>query len=150
MKPTDPTERLGVYKDLGEVPDRYRLQAFEGIYSGRDPWDEFVQETGVNDMTDRRIRQYNRAKSRWEETLEPDRHYALGRPMDVEMWANALTDRFSLWTAHRDWTLIEKLYRWLAWHTDHPHRYNVFLMAASEYPHSNQIWGYKMKKRSHK
>ena len=147
-KPDNPHDGLGVYKTLNDVPKRYRLDNHEGIYINRNPWEEFVDDKGINELCDDRENKYWRGYERWLKIIDgTGRHYALAHPEDAETFAESLVRRFRLRTAYQQWSTIERFYRWMAWRTDHPHHYNPFWMAASQYPHSEEIWEYEMTER---
>ena len=137
------TDRMGVYKRLDDVPDRYQLQTFASAYDGRDVWNEFLtnhlyQDDDIPDAK----RRFGR---RWKEHMsEQGRHHALATSEDVETYSVSLLDQYSVYTAAEYWTNIERFYGWLQEHTEHPHLYHPFLMAADEYEASGQIWDQKV------
>ena len=49
-KTTDAGERAGVYKELDDVPDRYRLYHHARAYEGRDVWDEYLTGISANGL----------------------------------------------------------------------------------------------------
>lgn len=87
-KSLDPTDRLGVYKRLSDVPDRYRLSNHAAAYEGRDVWHEFCTEYEYAQADDNRYEEeVDRAGDRWQGfTAERGRHHALATPDDVEAW----------------------------------------------------------------
>ncbi|WP_435345068.1 hypothetical protein [Haloarchaeobius sp. HRN-SO-5] len=70
------------------------------------------------------------------------RHHALCTPADADMYAQKLIEEFDVnrETAARYWGDIEKFYRWMFHHTEYPHRYHPFVMAAVAYESSRELW----------
>lgn len=139
--PDDPADRLGVFKSFGNTPAEYRLETYQNEYDGRDVWAEYVQASGISDLSTDRREKAERAGKRWKEFMDGrERHYSLARPQDAEEWADCLLEQFAIRTAYQQWFSIERFFRWLAWHTDHVHTYNPFIMAAAESPASRELW----------
>lgn len=141
----DPRDRMGVYKELAQVPDRYRLSAYASEYKRQDSWAEFVDEEIADDRNERFIKDTERVERRWKSHMESQgRHHALAIPADVEQWCARLVSEFSIGHAYYPhWSRVERFYEYLYWHADHPHLYNPFRIAASEYPAAGQIWDEK-------
>ena len=147
VKSRDPRVRMGVYKRLSDVPDRYRLDHYAAAYEGRDAWVEFVEaKLAENDHTDRYERDIHRAGRRWKEHMAArSRHHALAIPEDVDEWCIHLLDTYAIrYAVERHWNYLEQFYRLLLWDTDHPHVYSPVLMAAAEYDAASELWEYKM------
>ncbi len=73
------------------------------------------------------------------------RHHALATPENVEAWCAALLDRMKPPSAYQNyWTKLERFYTWLHSHTEHPHVYHSFRMAAAGYPNAGAIWEAKI------
>lgn len=149
-KTDDPIGRMGVFKRLKEVPDRYRLSQYEAAYDGRDVWTEFVETLPFN--SERYQRRVAKAGRSWTEHMTGyERHHALAQPGDVESWCETLrTDRTVGGVYREYWVRIEQFYTWLQYHTEHPHVYHPVLIAASEYPTAGNIWHCKLEQRSHR
>lgn len=148
-KSRHPSDRMGVYKDLDDVPDRYRLSQHASTYNGRDVWAEFLTNHLFEKYNTERFKEdVRRAGDRWKAHMkERDRHHALATPRDVESWSEGLVDQYTLRTAYNEyWVRIERFYDWLQWHTDHPHVYQPVLMAAAQYDASGQIWDEKLRR----
>ncbi|WP_267642067.1 hypothetical protein [Haloarchaeobius amylolyticus] len=75
-----------------------------------------------------------------------ERHHALCTPADADAYAQKLIEEFdvTLETAARYWGDVEKFYRWMFHHTDYPHRYHPFVMAAAAYEPSRALWEEKV------
>jgi hypothetical protein len=133
---------MGVYKRLAQVPDRYRLSRYTDTYERRDIWAEYVDEAIPDDRGKRFMDDTERIERRWKAHMESrGRHHALATPADVEQWCVWLVTEFSIGHAYEPyWCRVEKFYEYLYWHTDHPHVYNPFFMAAAEHPAAGQIW----------
>jgi len=144
---TDPGERAGVYKHLNDVPDRYRLYQHAAAYEGRDVWEEYLTEYFFENYGTDYTREYTRrAGNDWKEHMaDRGRHHALATPKDVETWCTALVERMKVASAYRNyWPKLEGFYSWLHTHTEHPHVYHPFRMAAAEYPNAGAIWARKV------
>ena len=147
---TDPAERLGVYKSLDDVPDRYRLRNHTATYDARDVWDEFLTDHLFQTYNSERFKEDAiRAGRYWKEHMDArGRHHALATPADVEAWMSDLLDRVKVKTAYNSyWVRVERFYSWLQWHTEHPHVYNPVLMAAADGDASQTVWDEKMARR---
>lgn len=143
---TVPERRMGVYKRLEDVPDRYRLENYEAEYEKKDPWETYLDDyiTAPRD-SQRKQEQADRSFEKWSTHMEPrETHYALASPDDVEAWAYSLTGEYSIGYALTNWEQIERFYSWLMWHSDHPHRYHPFLMAAAREGAASNIWWEKI------
>lgn len=124
---------MGVYHELADVPDRYRLTQFSDAYTDRDVFQEFLdQEVLPSINTDWARNGVRRQERRWKEFMTGRRHHALATPEDVEEYAVYLLDQNAVKTASRYWTRVESFYRWLMWHTGYPHVYSPPLMAAQD------------------
>lgn len=146
----NPAERLGVYKALDQVPDRYRLQNHANAYGGRDVWDEFLTGHLFEKYDSERFKEEARRAGRyWKEHMDSrGRHHALATPADIESWVAGLLDDRKVKTAYNCyWVRIERFYSWLQWHTEHPHVYNPVLMAATDGEASGAVWEEKMARR---
>lgn len=140
-----PHDRLGVFKELSDVPERRRLYRYASVYEGRDTWGNY---RATVELSDRMSEEWARFARRWKAHMEDrGRHHALATPDDVEAWSTELVGRFSTDRAYQHWNVIEGFYEWLKWHTDHRHTYNPFHMAVVD-PESSarEIWNRKMEK----
>lgn len=139
------TDRMGVYKRLDDVSDRHRLHHHADAYEGRDVWHEYLTDHLYPDGD---IPQKKRRfGDRWKDhTSEQGRHHALATPEDVETYSVSLLDQYAIYTAAKYWTNIERFYGWLQEHTEHPHLYHPFLMAADEYDAAGRIWDQKVRR----
>lgn len=143
-KPRAARARIGVYKRLEDVPDRHRLSQYTDSYAGGDVWGEFCEEheytLGDSESFRRKV---DRAGELWRTFMADRRHYALATPADVEAYSRDLLDDFTMSTAYKYWIRVEHFYRWLQWHTNHPHVYHPVLMAAVEHDAAGEIWEWK-------
>ena len=149
-KSPDPRDRMGVYKRLSDVPDRYRLHHHANAYEGRDVWNEFLTEHLFPRFDSDRFKEDARRAGRyWKEHMaERGRHHALATPDDVETWMADLLDRLKLKTAYNSyWVRVERFYYWLQWHTEHPHTHHPVLMAAADGGAAGEVWDEKMARR---
>ena len=143
-----PQNGMGVYKDLHQVPDRHRLREYEDIYTGRDAWEEYLDWYLVPPRdSESKQNQADRSFRKWSTFVdkERDRHYALATPSDVEQWSQRLLAEYAPGYAYTNWAQIERFYTWLQNHTDHPHVYQPFWMAAADFDSkAHEIWTIKV------
>lgn len=149
-KSPDPMDRMGAYKRLSDVPDRYRLHHHADAYADRDVWGEFLTEYLFPRFDSDRFKQDARRAGRyWKDHMtDRGRHHALATPSDVEAWMVNLTDRLKIKTTYNQyWVRVERFYWWLQWHTEHPHTYHPVLMAAADGKAATEVWAEKMARR---
>lgn len=143
----DPNDRMGVFKEIDEVPTRYRFHQFSNRYDGQDVWEEYLEYylSTRGDSSSKRNRA-DRAIRRWKSLMnDVDRHYALAHPRDIEKFSTVLLREYEPNYGYDCyWSQIERLYTWLLWHRDHPHRYHPFWMAAAKFEASSEMWNVKM------
>lgn len=141
-----PNDRLGVFKELSDVPDARRFYQYNSTYEGKDTWADYRAKF---DLSDRMAEEWDRFARRWKDHMEErGRHHALAQPDDVDAWSDWMLSQFSVNRAYQHWNVIEGFYDWLKWHTEHPHTYNPFHMAAhKEGSNTREIWQEKMVKR---
>jgi len=150
---TNPEDRLGVYKHIDDLPTHHRLRQYADEYAGRDVWKEYVEETNLYERySSPRFKPATaRAVDSWKTHVEErGRHHALATPADINTWCGELlTDRSNRTVYNLYWTRLATFYDWLRWHTDHPHTYDPFLMAAHEYTDSaaGHVWVGKIGQR---
>jgi hypothetical protein len=142
----EPSGRLGVYKRLEDVPDRYRLASYASSYRGRDAWQEYVHSE-LSDAADTVQYEAKLAEESWKDHMaDRGRHHALATPDDVESWAAKLLDRMQARRAYNPyWVRLEAFYNYLLWHTDHPHVYHPPRLAAVRGNTASDIWSAKLK-----
>lgn len=145
----DPNDRMGVFKCLADVPDRYRLKQHAAAYDGEDTYNEYLIEKLLPDhpdATDKYRKSVQRAGRRWKAHMDDrGRHHALATPEDVEAWCTDLLDRHTVGTACAQyWLRIEGFYSWLQAHPQHPHTYHPVWMAVAQYPESKVVWNSKL------
>jgi len=140
-----PDDRLGVFKSLAEVSDGRRFYQYSSAYEGKDTWADYRAQY---DLSERMSYEWGLYSDRWKSHMaDRGRHHALARPSDVETWSEWMLSQFSVNRAYQHWNVIEGFYEWLKHHTDHPHAYNPFHMAASrDGCSSREIWTEKMVK----
>lgn len=149
-KLSNPAKRMGVFKQLENVPSRYRLNTYSASYEGRDVWSEFMDERGEDFPSENTKYKVNRAGERWGDFMESrSNHYALPVPEDVEDYFDyLLTERdLKVSTTYRQYgDYLERFFSWLLYHTEHPHVYNPVLMSVVENPNgaSGEVWDEKI------
>ena len=132
---------------MSNVPQSRRFYQYTSAYEGQDTWADYRAK---HDLSDRMSEEWERFARRWKDHMdERGRHHALARPDDVEAWSTWMLNSFSVDRAYQHWNVIEGFYDWLKWHTEHPHAYNPFHMAAVESEsNTRKIWSRKMEKRN--
>ena len=148
-KSKSPEGRIGIYKKIEDVPNRYRLRNHDAAYADRDVWSEFKSSITYDFDSDHYQATFRRVNQSWKEHMEGrNRHHALARPDDVERWCSQLAETRTLGTVWKEyWVRLEQFYSWLYFHTEHPHVYHPVLMAAVSYETSGEIWELKMASR---
>jgi hypothetical protein len=137
MKTDDVTDRMGVYKRLEDVPDKYRLKQHHDKYRDRDVWAEFEQYRHGHDVKAAKTRnQMDRAGRYWKNHIGPRGvHHALAKPKHAESFFEDLLESRKLNTVYNIYfNHVESFYEWLKRHTDHPHVYNPVWMAVVKFP----------------
>lgn len=145
-----PADRLGVYKQLEEVPSRYRLTQHAAAYRDKDTWETFLKDHLFPQYSSDRYQQdTRRAGQLWKEHMvDRGRHHALATPADVDKWCKSLLNKRNVRTTYNHyWVRLERFYDWLLTRTDHPHVYHPFLMAAAKYETAGRIWEAKVRSR---
>lgn len=144
-KPSDPKPRMGLYKTLDDVPERYRLHRFADAYADEDTWQVFCEDVEYAAGSYARFEEeVDRVGDHWKaHMVERDRHHALATPADVEAWCASLLNGRSLRRSHDYFLRVRRFYDWLYWHSERDHRHHPVLMAASECASAGRIWAYK-------
>lgn len=146
-KSLDPMDRLGVYKRLEDVPNRYRLYHHADAYEDTDTWQEFCDEYEYSQANHARYEEeVDRAGDRWKAFMaDRGRHHALAVPEDVVVWCDDLLTDTSDRRAYDYWLRVNRFYDWLMWHSEHPHVYNPVLMATMCGTPAARVWEYKVR-----
>lgn len=147
-KSLDPADRLGVYKRLSNVPNRYRLHHHADTYEDNDTWHTFCMEFEYQEGShDRYEEEVDRIGSRWKDHMgQRERHHALARPADVEAWCERLLSEKAVSRTYEHWLRVKRFYHWLMWHSEHPHVYNPVLMAAITGESTGEAWAWKARR----
>lgn len=147
-KPDDPRERMGVYKALSEVPDRYQIVGYTAEFDGRDVWETWQAKRLADHDSDRFRESITRTGRRWKRHMEDrGRHHALADPEHVEAFFTWILNEkgWKPQTAYQPhFVHISEFYEWMLWHTEYPHRYNPVLMAAVEGEATGTAWDVKL------
>lgn len=144
-KSTNPSDCMGVYKSLDDVPAKYRLGSFAVTFAGRDVWGEYIErKVSVEnpDASDHFWRRVDRAGESWKDHMaDRGRHHALARPSDVIDWVEELSDDYAPRSLHRYyWSHVDRFYRWMESRTDYPHVYNPARIAVLESDTVRAVW----------
>lgn len=143
----DPRDRMGIYKQLSDVPPARRFERYSDLYRNVDTYSEFLQtHYSERISSERAMKDARLAGRRWKRHMEQrGRHHALATPVDVEVWMSNLLDKVSMNTAYNVyWVKLEYFYWWLQRRIDHPHSYHPFLMAAAQHPAAGNVWEKKL------
>jgi len=148
-KSTDPSDYMGVYKRLEDVPERRRLHQHSAAFEGRDVYGEYIDEVLFERIESERSQRDARCtERRWKEHMdERGRHHALATPDDVESWYKGLLNEMALETIYsRYFVQVEGFFSWLQSHADYPHVYHPLWMAAAdpEAEATTTIWEFKI------
>ena len=140
-----PETRAGLYRDIDEVPEHYRLRNYASRFRGRDSWSQYLEAEDLcrEDHSDHHLDQIERRGERWKAFCSRrEVHHALCSPSDAERYATYLLQEHSISrvTASDYWAGIERFYRWMFHHTEYPHRYNPFVIAAIQDSVCEQLW----------
>ncbi|OYR42895.1 hypothetical protein [Halorubrum sp. Eb13] len=124
---------LGVYKRIEDVSDLYYLGNFETDVDADAAWEDFCDKKLANSTTHTRETVYGGAYRRWCEYCDRHGiHPALADPANIEKWlAHEIEAHNSTMKAAHDLQFrpIFRWYRWMAWNSDWPHRYQPTIMA---------------------
>lgn len=144
-----PERRIGVYKQLADVPEHHRLAQYEESFEGKDVWSEHVAAQSNAFDSDHYHATFRKAGRSWKNHLtDRGRHHALATPHDVETWVTSLAETRLLRTVRTEyWIRVEEFYSWLQFHTEYPHVYHPVLMAASHYGTARAVWMTKFEGR---
>lgn len=146
-EPVHPSKRIGIYKDIESIPKERRLHQYSAEYDGEDIWETFLTTHLFEKFdSERFVEDARRAGRRWKAHMEKrGRHHALATPKDIEAWCDELLDDLKVKTAYNSyWVRVERFYKWLYWHRDHPHCYNPVLMAAANGGAAGVVWEEKI------
>lgn len=143
--PADPEYRSGLYKQISEVPPHHRLKNYASRFKGRDTWHEYITATGImsGDVSANHRQRVERTERRWKSYMDQRGvHHALCSPSDASDYAEYLFDEFEIsqTVAARYWGELERFYRWMLEHTEYPHRYNSFVIAAINDETARDLW----------
>lgn len=135
---------LGVYKCIGDVPDRYYLSNFRTDVDVEEVWEAFCAEALANTSQHTREKIYDGAYRRWCEYCDQHSvHPALADPADIERWLfyEVETHNSTMKAAHDlQFRPIFRWYRWMTFHADWPHRYQPTIMAVLLGGVTHDIW----------
>lgn len=113
FKSHHPEDRIGIYKQLEDVPVHRRLSQYESEYENREVWDEFMAEVLLEQYTsERSVQDAERAGRRWADHMGTrGRHPALATPHHVEAWCQHLVDTSGIQTEYNCFqTRLERFY----------------------------------------
>lgn len=150
MKSKNPTDRMGVYHKLSDVPHQHRLARYRDRYEGRDVWAEWAAHVTERNSSQRYAAQLERTERAWKRlAADWERHHALATPAVVEAFATRILERCTPVSAYQIYfTKLEAFYSWLQNHAHHPHVYHPVWMAAAAFESTECIWNAKMERRS--
>jgi hypothetical protein len=142
---TDPTERMGVYTRLADVPPAHRLDQHAPAYDSCETWQAYVASRPATFDSDHYQDTLRKAGESWKTHMEArGRHHALARPADVAAWVDDLAATRTLRTVYSEyWVRVEEFYTWLQFHTRHPHVYHPPLMAVVAGGTTARVWAVK-------
>ncbi len=139
-KPSEPDRLLGVYRTLGDVPDRHLLRNHEEAYAGRDVWGEWAESEVLPDCGAGGAELVRRHGRRWKEHMVGRRHHALATPADVDAFCAGPLASNAGRTAAEYFRRLVDFYDHLRTSTEHPHVYSPVLMAAAGDGPAADMW----------
>ncbi|MFA1612460.1 hypothetical protein [Halobellus rubicundus] len=137
----DPSEYLGIYKSIDDVPDMYSLSRLSVGYSDQDLWAEFIESR--SHLSEATIKYtYGRLERLWKPFCEKRGiNPAFPDPDDVEdFFAQQLAERSIQTVYDSRFVPLFKFFEWLLHHTEYPHRYNPVVMAAVSGEAGFRLW----------
>jgi integrase len=143
--PKEPSIRAGLYRCIDNVPEHYRFRNYSSRFQGQDTWAKYLKEENIcrDDHSQGYLDEIDRRESRWKKFCTGRvEHHALCTPSHAEEYAVHLFNEYDLepTTASTYWATIERFYRWMFYHTEYPHRYNPFVMAAVQDEQCEELW----------
>lgn len=138
-----PEQYAGAFQAYEDIPQRYRLETFEGHYRNDETWERFVEEVLLEDHDSKRRRKTaDLAGASWLEHMgRRDRHHALAQPRDVESWCQSLLEDKVPKTCYEYYFIrVHDFYDHLRCSHRHPHLYNPVLIAAIQNDAARKIW----------
>lgn len=125
MKTTEPTSRTGVYERPQDIPPHRRISNESPKQSPTDVWKAYLGKW----PPDGNRPQW--AIECWFDFCDEQAcHPAYAEPTDAIAFSSFLREEYALSTIRNYWGETYKVYNWLCYHTEYPHRYNSFLLAA--------------------
>jgi len=148
--PSTPEEYASAIQQYNEIPSRYRLETFENEYQEKDIWGTYVEDVVLEQHDSERMQRTLRLSGEaWMEHMQGrGRHYATGSPLDVNEWCNSLLEEKARRTCYDYYFVrIYDFYEYLKYSVSHPHLYNPFLIAATQYDAARYIWMHRVDER---
>lgn len=158
----DPKARMGVFKSIDDVPDRYRLSNYAEEFRGNDTWSWYLMlrfDGTVNQAQGQlgkcRAGEIERCGRYFKAFMhrERDRHHALATPGDIEAFLSEIKDGYKNPTKQPRTTStvydtyfapVNRFYDWLQSWVDFPHRHQPVLMACANGGVARECWDYRM------
>lgn len=160
----DPNARMGVFKSMSEVPDRYHLSNYANEFHGDDTWTQYLllrYDGTVNQaqgqLSVSRAREVERCGRYFKQFMHYNRdtHHAIGTAGDIEAFLSAVKDGYenptkqprTITTVYDTYFApVNRFYDWLQSWVDFPHRYQPVLMACADGGVAQECWNYRMGK----
>ena len=160
----DPKARMGVFKTLDAVPDRYRLSNYADEFRGEDTWTWYLtlrHDGTVNQAQGQlgrsRANEIERCGRYFKDFMHRERgtHHALATPDDIEAFLSAVKNGYknptkqprSITTVYDTYFApVNRFYDWLQAWVDFPHRYHPVLIACANSGVARECWNYRMDK----
>ena len=160
----DPTARMGVFKSIDDVPDRYRLSNYADQFRGEDTWSWYLTlrfdgtlSQAQGNLGKSRAGEVERCGRYFKNFMHRERgtHHALATPADIEAFLSAVKDGYknptkqsrSISTVYDTYFApVNRFYDWLQAWVDFPHRHHPVLMACANGGVARECWTYRMDK----
>lgn len=158
----DPEARMGVFKAVEDLPDRYRLSNYADEFRGNDTWSWYLMlrfdgtlSQAQGELGKSRAGEIERCGRYFKEFMhrERDRHHALAAPDDIEAFLSEIKNGYKNPTKQPRATStvydtyfapVNQFYDWLQSWVDFPHRHQPVLMACANAGVARECWDYRM------
>lgn len=150
IRGTQPEEYAGALQHYDEIPQRYRLETYQGHYRGEDVWNHYAENVVLAENDSERMRRTLRlgGDSWLKHMTTRGRHHALATVEDANAWCEKLRSEKARRTCYEYYFLrVYDFYEYLKFHCRHPHLYNPLLLAAVNYEAARYIWSFRVDRR---
>lgn len=151
IRGTTPEEYAGALQHVEEIPPRYRLETHASQYQDENVWEQYVHDVSLEEHDSERMRRaWRLAGDSWLSHMrDRERHHALARPIDANVWCEYLIADKARRTAYDYYFLrVYEFYDYLKFSSEYPHLYNPLLLAAVRHDAARHIWMHRVDDRT--